>query len=77
MLQVFIQKFRNFKSGSVLLGRWSRTEKILNDVKVDLANVDHCGVCTITDYSDVRKVKMSEIKDDKQYDMTIQEPKKN
>ena len=29
----------------VLLGRWSRTDKSLNDVKVDLANIDHCGTC--------------------------------
>jgi hypothetical protein len=27
------------------LGRWCRTEKSHNDVKVDLANMDHCGTC--------------------------------
>lgn len=33
------------RSAPVLLGRWCRTDKKLNDVKVDLANVDHCGIC--------------------------------
>jgi hypothetical protein len=45
MMQTFIQKLRIMRSAPVLLGRWCRTDKKLNDVKVDLANVDHCGIC--------------------------------
>ena len=30
----------------VPLGRWTRTSRELNNVKVDLANIDHCGTCT-------------------------------
>jgi len=45
MMQMFLQKMRTMRSAPVLLGRWCRTDKKLNDVKVDLANVDHCGIC--------------------------------
>ena len=41
----FFEKLRIIRSAPVLLGRWCRTNKKLNDVKVDLANVDHCGIC--------------------------------
>lgn len=41
----FFQKIRSLQSVPVLLGRWCRTDKRLNDVKVDLANIDHCGTC--------------------------------
>lgn len=41
----FLEKLRIIRSTPVLLGRWCRTDKKLNDVKVDLANVDHCGIC--------------------------------
>jgi hypothetical protein len=27
------------------LGRWTRTSRELNNIKVDLANIDHCGTC--------------------------------
>ena len=45
MLESLFQKLRMIRSAPVLLGRWCRTDKKLNDVKVDLANVDHCGIC--------------------------------
>ncbi len=31
---------------TIPLGRWTRTSRELNNVKVDLANIDHCGTCT-------------------------------
>jgi hypothetical protein len=45
MLHTFIQTLKKLRPTPVLLGRWCRTDKNLNDVKVDLANVDHCGTC--------------------------------
>jgi hypothetical protein len=45
MIQTVFQKLRRLTSAPVLLGRWCRTDKKLNDIKVDLANVDHCGTC--------------------------------
>jgi hypothetical protein len=45
MLYNILQTIRKVRANPILLGRWCRTEKPLNDVKVDLANVDHCGVC--------------------------------
>ena len=41
----FFEKMRMIRNAPILLGRWCRTDKKLNDVKVDLANVDHCGIC--------------------------------
>ncbi len=40
-----ITNITNIRSVPVLLGRWCRTGKKLNDLKVDLANIDHCGIC--------------------------------
>jgi len=46
MLHTLFQNLRKWRlSKTVPLGRWCRTEKTLNDIKVDLANVDHCGTC--------------------------------
>ncbi len=45
MLQTILQNLRKLRPTYVPLGRWCRTDKSLNDVKVDLANVDHCGTC--------------------------------
>jgi len=28
------------------LGRWERTGRIQNNIKIDYANIDHCGTCT-------------------------------
>jgi hypothetical protein len=47
MLQRLFQKFLNVRSNTVPLGRWCRTEQGLNNVKVDLANIDHCGTCVL------------------------------
>lgn len=32
----------------ILLGRWERTPEKLSSVKIRLANIDHCGSCSIT-----------------------------
>ena len=49
MLQQIFQRLRRLSPSSmpgyIPLGRWCRTEKSHNDVKVDLANMDHCGTC--------------------------------
>lgn len=45
MIQRFFKNLRKFNEGRVILGRWCRTEKSVNDLKVDHANVDHCGIC--------------------------------
>jgi len=52
MLRTLLRKLR---SAPVLLGRWCRTEKNMNDLKVDLANIDHCGVCML-DKDKIKKV---------------------
>jgi hypothetical protein len=56
MLQTIFQNLRRLRPGPVpvpvALGRWCRTEKPLNDIKVDLANMDHCGTC---DHEKVKK----------------------
>jgi hypothetical protein len=44
MIKAFFQKL---ESPQVILGRWCRTSKKLNDRKVDLANIDHCGTCVL------------------------------
>jgi len=31
----------------VPLGRWTRTERATNGIKVDFANTDHCGTCPV------------------------------
>lgn len=31
---------------AVPLGRWKRTDKLKNNLKIDWANVDHCGTCS-------------------------------
>lgn len=45
MIHHILQNLLRLRPTTVPLGRWCRTEKILNDVKVDLANMDHCGTC--------------------------------
>jgi hypothetical protein len=49
MIQRFFKNLRKFNESSVILGRWSRTEKSVNDLKVDHANVDHCGICYLSE----------------------------
>ena len=43
-LKIF-STLRRMNPTYIPLGRWCRTDKPLNDVKVDLANMDHCGTC--------------------------------
>lgn len=45
MFHIFFQNLKKIQSPPILLGRWCRTEKNLNDIKLDLANIDHCGIC--------------------------------
>jgi hypothetical protein len=45
MFQKLVKFMPRFYPTPVLLGRWCRTDKPLNDIKVDLANMDHCGTC--------------------------------
>ena len=37
--------------------RWCRTEKDHNDIKVDLANMDHCGTCASDKIKEAQTVK--------------------
>lgn len=30
----------------IFLGRWTRTTQEMNNIKVDWANIDHCGTCS-------------------------------
>lgn len=39
-----------FKNVNKPLGRWERTGRIQNKIKIDLANTDHCGTCHYTPY---------------------------
>jgi hypothetical protein len=41
----------------VPLGRWCRTDKVHNDIKVDLANMDHCGTCASDKIKEAQTVK--------------------
>lgn len=45
MLEKIMSRLNTLRIVIVPLGRWCRTEKPLNDIKVDLANMDHCGTC--------------------------------
>ena len=47
MLNKLFKHLRKLQNVPVLLGRWCRTDKTMNDLKVDLANVDHCGTCIL------------------------------
>jgi len=33
-------------SVKISLGRWERTNMKLNQIKIDWANIDHCGTCS-------------------------------
>jgi hypothetical protein len=35
--------FKN--TNKTALGRWERTNRLQNKIKIDLANTDHCGTC--------------------------------
>ena len=38
---------RFFQFSQVPLGRWTRTDSSANAIKVDWANTDHCGTCSL------------------------------
>jgi len=40
--------FKN--TDKTMLGRWERTDRLQNKIKIDLANTDHCGTCHYTPY---------------------------
>ena len=42
-----------------LLGRWSLTDMKTNKIKIDWANIDHCGTCS---YEVKKKPEVIEIK---------------
>jgi hypothetical protein len=42
-----------------VLGRWALTDMKKNKIKIDWANIDHCGTCS---YEEKKKPDMSEVK---------------
>jgi hypothetical protein len=38
---------RIFRIEYVPLGRWTRTSRSVNAIKIDWANTDHCGTCSL------------------------------
>jgi len=46
-MTMFRRLFRFAMIDYVPLGRWTRTERAANGIKVDLANTDHCGTCPV------------------------------
>jgi hypothetical protein len=48
------EMFRKVAVIPFYLGRWQRTSAKLNNIKVDLANIDHCGTCV---YEKVHEIK--------------------
>ena len=49
---MFLKIFKAHMSPSVKtsLGRWECTNMKLNEIKIDWANVDHCGTCSHTSF---------------------------
>jgi len=45
-----------------LRGQWCRTDKAHNDIKVDLANMDHCGTCASDKMKEAQTVKKEKSK---------------
>ena len=43
---MFINLFRSTVE-KIMLGRWNCTDVKLNKIKAHLANIDHCGTCTL------------------------------
>jgi hypothetical protein len=43
---MFINFFRSTVE-KIMLGRWNCTDVKLNKIKAHLANIDHCGTCTL------------------------------
>lgn len=63
MFRKLLLRFKNLPPTP--LGRWRRTEEHINNIKIDWANVDHCGTCAY---------KNTEIKDKKKPIKVEQEP---
>jgi hypothetical protein len=61
MIHVILTTLRKLRPVNVPLGRWSRTEKIHNDIKVDWANMDHCGTCAKDKMDDVDLVTKKDV----------------
>jgi hypothetical protein len=57
MLQKILDNMRKLRPRNVPLGRWCRTDKVQNDIKVDLANMDHCGTCASDKIKDAQIIK--------------------
>ena len=36
------------RTNKTILGRWERTDHQANKIKIDWANIDHCGTCSYT-----------------------------
>lgn len=61
MIEMLAYSLRRLRTAPVLLGRWSRTDKKLNDIKVDLANIDHCGTCVHDKIKETKSVPNDDI----------------
>jgi hypothetical protein len=57
MLDKLLSKLNRLRIVVVPLGRWCRTEKRVNDIKVDMANTDHCGTCVYEKIKDIPVIK--------------------
>ena len=62
MLQTILANIRKLRPRNVPLGRWCRTDKVHNDIKVDLANMDHCGTCALDKIKEAQTVKKEKSK---------------
>ena len=47
-MYTYIRKFFGKAQDRILLGRWERTDRTINKIKIDWANTDHCGTCAYT-----------------------------
>jgi hypothetical protein len=74
MFNILFQNLRKIQSPPILLGRWCRTEKSLNDIKLDLANIDHCGVC-ILDKVNQKLIHSKTVREKKRYMLLNKEKK--
>lgn len=45
------RSFFNKSYNKILLGRWNRSSEQLTEIKVNWANIDHCGTCSKEDLS--------------------------
>jgi len=52
----YIYNFFRKAQDKTLLGRWERTDKVLNKIKIDYANTDHCGTCSYASLTKSKEV---------------------